>query len=57
MDSASAVGQPPDRPGRADSFLSLIVSFVALRQNKAGRLALGDWLGHCGMFSRVGIFA
>ena len=57
MDSASAVGRPPDRPGGADSFLSLVTGFIALRQNKAGRLALDDWLGHCRMFSRVGVFA
>ena len=46
MGTAGAVDQPPDRPGRADSFRDLVVTFFSLKTKKipAGRLALGDWL-------------
>ena len=57
--TASAVDQPPDRPGRVDSFRGLVVNFYSLKTKKipAGRLALGDWLGHCRVTTGVGIFA
>ena len=57
--TASAVDQPPDRPGRVDSFRGLVVNFYSLKTKKipAGRLALGDQLGHCRVTTGVGIFA
>ena len=43
----SIAGQPPDRPGRVDSYCELIANFYSLKTKKisAGRLALDDWLG------------
>ena len=57
--TASAVGQPPDRPGRVDHLCELIVNFYSLKTKEipASRLALGDWLGHSRVFTGVGIFA
>ena len=59
MGTASAVGQPPDRPGRVDHLCELIVNFYSLKTKEipASRLALGDWLGHSRVFTGVGIFA
>ena len=55
----SAVGQPPDRPGRVDSFCGLRAKFYSLKPKKipAGRLVLGDWLGGYRVFAEVDIFA
>ena len=46
--TVSAVGQPPDRPRRVDSFSGLVANFNSLGTKKipAGKLVLGDWLGH-----------
>ena len=43
----STVGQPPEGPGRADSFRGLVTNFYSLKIEKipAGRLVLGDWSG------------
>ena len=48
VDRVSTAGQPPDRPGRVDSDHEFIASVYSLKKKKipAGRLALGDWLGH-----------
>ena len=42
--TVTAAGQPPDRPGKVNAFHGLdnLYSFKII----AGRLALGDWLGH-----------
>ena len=55
----SAVGQPPDRPGRVDSLYGLIANFYSLKPKKmpAGRMVLDDWLGCYMLFTGVGIFA
>ena len=55
----NAVGQPPDRPGRVDSFHGLIANFYSFKTKSipAERLALGDWLGPYRVFTGVGIFA
>ena len=47
MGTASAAGQPPDRPGRVDSFCGLIANFYSLKAKKipTGKLTLVDWLG------------
>ena len=37
---ASAVGQPPDKPGRGDSFCGLVVNFYSL---KAKKIPAGSW--------------
>ena len=44
--TASAAGQPPDRPGRVRCFWELIANFYSLKikENSCGRLVLGDWL-------------
>ena len=57
--TASAAGQPPDRPGRVDSFHGLVANFYSLKTKKipAGRLGLGDRLGRYRVFTEVGIFA
>ena len=59
VDRVSTVGQPPDRPGRVDGDHEFIANFYSLKKKKipAGRLTLGDWLGHYGVFTAVGIFA
>ena len=59
MGTETAVGQPPDRPGRADSFCGLRAKFYSLKPKKipAGRLVLGDWLGGYRVFAEVDIFA
>ena len=46
--AANAAGQPPDRPGRVDGDREFIANFYILKKKKipAGRLALGDCLGH-----------
>ena len=46
--TVSAGGRPPDRAENADSFCGLIANFYSLKTKNipAGRLALGDWLGH-----------
>ena len=51
-----AVGWPPDRPGKVDSFCGLIANFYSLKTKKipAGRLALGDWLGCYSVLAEVG---
>ena len=56
---ANAAGQPPDKPGRIDAFHGLEANFYILKTKKmpAGRLALGDWLGHYRMTTGVSIFA
>ena len=48
VDRVSTAGQPPDRPGRVDSDHEFIANVYSLKKKKipAGRLALGDWLGH-----------
>ena len=53
--SANAVSGP----GRADTFCGLAASFYSFKTKKipAGRVALGDWLGHYRVSTRVGIFA
>ena len=55
----STAGQPPDRPGRVDSFCGLVANFYNLKTNKipAGRLAPEDWLGRYRATTAVGIFA
>ena len=55
----NVLGQPPDRPGRVDSFCGLIANFYSLKPKKipAGRLVLGDWWGCYRVFTGVGIFA
>ena len=52
-------GQPPDRPGRVDSFHGLVTNFYILKTKKIlpGRLVLGDWSGCYRVFTGVGIFA
>ena len=57
--TVNAVGRPPDRGGKADSFHELIANFYSLKTKKipAGRLALGDGLGRYGVFSGVGTLA
>ena len=57
--TASAVDQPPDRPGRVDSFCGLVTNFYSLKTKKilAGRLVLGDWSGRYRVSTGVGIFA
>ena len=54
----STVGQPPDRPGRVDSYCELIANFYSLKTKKisAGRLALDDWLGCYRVLTGAGIF-
>ena len=48
VDRVSTAGQPPDRPGRVDGDREFIANFYILKKKKipAGRLALGDCLGH-----------
>ena len=48
--TANAVGQPPERPGKVDSFHGLLDSFYSLKIKKIpdGRAALHDWLGAVG---------
>ena len=57
MGTASSVGQPPDSPGKVDSFHGLIANFYSLKTKKipAGQLVLGDWLGCNKVFTGVGI--
>ena len=45
--------------GRADAFCGLVASFYSFKAKKipAGRVALGDWLGHYRVSTKVGIFA
>ena len=59
MGTASAVGQPPDRPGRVDHLCELIVNFYSLKTKEvpAGRVVLGDWFECCRVSTGVGIFA
>ena len=42
-----------DRPWRVDTFCELIANFYSLKTKKlpAGRLVLGDWLGHYRLFT------
>ena len=54
-------GQPPERPGRGDTFHGLGANFGSLKTKKipAGGVALGDWLGwvplpHMGSASSLG---
>ena len=56
---ASTVGQPPDRPGKIDSFRGVIASFYSLKTKTipAGRLVLADWLGCDRVFTGRGIFS
>lgn len=46
--TVSTAGRPPDRLGKANSFHGLIANFYSFKTKKipAGRLVLGDWLGH-----------
>ena len=55
----SIAGQPPDRPGRVDSYCELIANFYSLKTKKisAGRLALDDWLGCYRVLTGAGVFA
>ena len=48
-----------DRPWRVDTFRELIANFYSLKTKKlsAGRLAVGEWLGHYRLFTGVSIFA
>ena len=59
MGIVSTAGQPPDRPGRVDSFRGLVTNFYSLKTKKipAGRLVLGDWSGRYRVSTGVGIFA
>ena len=59
MGASSTADQPPDRTGRADNFCGLVAHFYSLETKKipAGRLALGDWLGHYMVITEVGVFA
>ena len=59
MGTASAMGRPPDKPERVDSFYGLVANFYSLKtkQIPAGWLALGDWLGLYRVLTEVGIFA
>ena len=49
----------PAIPGTVHSFHGLVASFCSLKTKKisVGRLALGDWLGHYRVTTRVGVFA
>ena len=57
--TANAACQPPDRPGRVDTFGGFTANFYSFKTRKipAGRLELDDWLGHHRVTSGVGIFA
>ena len=59
MSTVSIAGQYPDRLGKAVSFHGLIAKLYTFKTKKipAGRLMLGDWLGHHRVFTGVGIFA
>ena len=59
MGTASTLSRSPDGPRRVDRFRGLIANFYSLKTKKipAGRLMLGDWLGHYIVFPRVEIFA
>lgn len=48
--TASTVGQPPERPEKADSFHELTANFCSLKTENIpdGRLVLGDYLGATG---------
>ena len=54
--TVSTVGRPPDRLGKADSFHGLIANFYSFKTKKipAGRLVLGDWLGHYREWTSIG---
>lgn len=56
---ANAAAQPPDGPGRDDSFHGLVANVYSLKTKKilAARLALGDWLESYRVSTGVGIFA
>ena len=56
--TASAAGQPLDRPGRVKGFWELIANFYSLKIKKipVGRLVLGDWLECYKVSTVVGIF-
>ena len=58
MGPANAVGQSPDRPGKADRFCGLIANFYSFRtkQISARSLVLSDWSGCYRVFTGVGIF-
>ena len=43
--TVNAAGRPPGRPGKVNAFHGLADNFYSLKII-AGRLALGDWLGH-----------
>ena len=49
----------PDGPGIIGSSPELTVNLYRLKTKNisVGRLVLGDWLGRCRMFPKVGIFA
>lgn len=57
--AANAIAQPPDGPGRVDTFHGLVANVYSLKTKEilAGRLALGDWLGSYRVSPGVGIFA
>ena len=42
------MGQPPDRPERADAFHGLVANFYShnTKNSPAGRLVFGEWLEH-----------
>ena len=55
---AHTVGQPPDRPGKADHFHGLIANVYSFRTKQilARSLVLSDWWGRYRVFTGVGIF-
>ena len=59
MGSEKAVGQPPDRPGKAESVHGSVTNLYNLKTGTipAGKFALGDWLGRYKVFTGVHVFA
>ena len=59
MGTARTAGKPPDTAGRANAFHGSVANFHGFKTKKisAGRLASGDWLGHCRVTTGMGIFA
>ena len=59
MGTVSTAGQPADRLGKVNRFPGLRVNVCSFKTKKipAGRLMLGDWMGHHRVFTEVGFFA
>ena len=59
MGSEKAVGQPPDRPGKAESVHGSVTNLYNLKTGTipAGKFALGDLLGRYKVFTGVHVFA